>query len=97
MARSWAALLRLPCPAYRKIRTRCHCTAVSRAITLPDEQVHVAKGVTLRRGLFDTFSTPMMGFKDPGAGGHTPGPWVAVDGAYHSFQSRAELAIENLR
>jgi len=65
-------------------------------ITLPDEQVHVAEGVALRRGLFDTFSTPMMAFKERAPGGHTPGPWVPVDGAYHSFQSRTELAIENL-
>jgi hypothetical protein len=49
-------------------------------ITLPDEQLYVAKGVTLRRGVFDTFSTPMMGFKEPAAGEHTPGPWVAIDG-----------------
>lgn len=65
-------------------------------ITLPCEQIHVARGVALRLGLFDTFSTPMMGFAEPTNGGHTPAPWVAVDGAYHSFQARVQLAIENL-
>ncbi len=65
-------------------------------IALPGEQVNVARGVALRRGLFDTFSTPMMGFSEPPEGGHTPRPWVAVDGAYQSFQARAELAIESL-
>ena len=65
-------------------------------ITLLGEQIHVARGVALRPGLFDTFSTPMMGFAEPSNGGHTPGPWVAVDGAYHSFQARVELAIEDL-
>jgi hypothetical protein len=65
-------------------------------ITLPSEQIHVARGVALRRGLFDTFSTPMMGFAEPASGGHTPGPWVPVDGAYHSFQARVELAIDDL-
>lgn len=64
-------------------------------ITLPG-QIHVARGVSLRPGLFDTFSTPMMGFAEPSTGGHTPGPWVPVDAAYHSFQARAELAIEDL-
>ena len=49
-------------------------------ITLPSEQIHVARGVALRRGLFDTFSTPMMGFAEPASGGHTPGPWVPVNG-----------------
>ena len=65
-------------------------------ITLPDGQAHIARGVALRPGLFDTFSTPMMGFAEPPSGGHTPAPWVAVDGAYHSFQARAELAIDDL-
>ena len=39
-------------------------------ITLPGEQIHVALGVALRPGLFDTFSTPMMGFAEPSSGGH---------------------------
>ena len=65
-------------------------------IALPCELLPVAPGISLRRGLFDTFSTPMMGFKEPAGGQHTPGPWVAVEGAYHSFQSRAELAIKDL-
>lgn len=65
-------------------------------ITLPSEQIYVARGVTLRPGLFDTFSTPMMAFAEPANGGHTPAPWVAVDGAHHSFQARVELAIEDL-
>ncbi len=60
------------------------------------EAYFIAAGVSLRPGLFDTFSTPMMSFKEPGAGEHTPGPWVPVDAAYHSFQARAELAIESL-
>lgn len=38
----------------------------------------------------------MMGFAEPPNGGHTPAPWVAVDGAYHSFQARAELGIDDL-
>ena len=33
-------------------------------ITLPGEQIHVARGVALRPGLFDTFSTPMMSFAE---------------------------------
>lgn len=65
-------------------------------ISLPDEQIHVARGVTLQPGIFDTFSTPMMAFAEPSDGGHTPGPWVAVDGAYQSFEARVELAIEDL-
>lgn len=65
-------------------------------ISLPGEQIHVARGVALRPGLFDTFSTPMMGFAEPANGRATPGPWVAVDGAYQSFQARAELAIQDL-
>ncbi len=65
-------------------------------IALPGEQMHVARGVTLRPGVFYTFSTPMMGFAEPPNGGHTPAPWVAVDGAYHSFRARVELAIEDL-
>ena len=49
-------------------------------ITLPDGQAHIARGVALRPGLFDTFSTPMMGFAEPPSGGHTPRlglPWMA--------------------
>jgi hypothetical protein len=65
-------------------------------ITLLGDQMYVARGVALRPGLFGTFSTPMMGFAEPANGGHTPGPWVAVDGAYHSFQARVEVAIEDL-
>lgn len=65
-------------------------------ITLPAEPIHVARGIAFRPGLFDTFSTPMMGFAEPANGGHTPAPWVPVDGAYHSFQARAEVAIEDL-
>lgn len=65
-------------------------------IVLPAESFSVATGITLRRGLFDIFSTPMMGFKEAPFGSHTPAPWVAVDGAYHSFKSLAELAIEDL-
>ena len=65
-------------------------------ISLAGEQIHVLRGVALRPGLFDTFSTPMMAFAEPPNGGHTPAPWVAVDGAYHSFQARVELAIEDL-
>ena len=33
-------------------------------ITLPSEQIHVARGVALRRA----FSTPMMGFAEPASG-----------------------------
>jgi hypothetical protein len=65
-------------------------------ITLPGDQIHLAHGIALRPGLFDTFSTPMMAFAEPSNGGHTPAPWVAVDEAYHSFQARVELAIEGL-
>lgn len=65
-------------------------------IALPTEQIYVARGVALRRGLFETFSTPMMAFAESAHGGHTPTPWVAVDGAYHSFHARAELALDNL-
>jgi hypothetical protein len=38
----------------------------------------------------------MMAFAESVDGGPTSGPWVAVDEAYHSFQARAELAIEDL-
>lgn len=65
-------------------------------INPPSEQTHIARGVALRPGLFDIFSTPMMAFAESPNGGHTPGPWVAVDGAYHSFQARAEVVIEDL-
>lgn len=65
-------------------------------IIIPSERMPIARGVALRSGVFDTFSTPMMGFAEPSSGGHTPGPWVAVDGAYRSFQARAELALEDL-
>jgi hypothetical protein len=65
-------------------------------LSLPEERLYVTSGVELRRGIFDTFSTPMMAFTEAPQGQHTPGPWVAVDGAYHSFQSRAEMALTNL-
>lgn len=65
-------------------------------ISLSSEELHIAPGVALRRGIFDTFSTPMMGFAEPAAGQHTPGPWVPVDGAYINFQSRVELSIRDL-
>ena len=65
-------------------------------ILLAEKSFNIATGITLRRGLFDIFSTPMMGFKEAPSGSHTPGPWVAVNGAYHSFKCRAELGIENL-
>jgi len=65
-------------------------------IVLPSESFSLATGITLRRGLFEIFSTPMMGFKEAPPASHTPGPWVAIDGAYHSFKSRVELVIEGL-
>lgn len=65
-------------------------------ISLPNEHFHVAPGIALRRGLFDTFSTPMMSFAEPVGGGHSPSPWVPVDGAYVNFQSRVELALTDL-
>ena len=37
-----------------------------------------------------------MAFAEAPPGGHTPAPWIPVDGAYQSFQARAELALENI-
>jgi hypothetical protein len=64
-------------------------------ITLPLETFVVASGITLRSGVFEIFSSPMLAFKEAPPGSHTPTPWVAVHGGF-AFKSRAELAIEDL-
>jgi len=65
-------------------------------ILLPVQRFEILPGISLRRGIFDIFSTPMMAFKEAPEGSHTPGPWVPVKGASTSFKSRAELIIEDL-
>jgi Apea-like HEPN len=64
-------------------------------IMLPVETHAVAPGITLRRGVFEMFSAPMLAFKEVPPGSHSPGPWVAVHGGF-GFKSRAELAIVDL-
>jgi hypothetical protein len=64
-------------------------------ITLPVDRFAVASGITLRRGVFEIFDSPMLAFTEAPPGSHTPAPWVAVHGGFE-FKSRAELAIENL-
>jgi hypothetical protein len=65
-------------------------------VLLPFDHVTIVNGIELRRGIFETFSAPMMAFNEAPANSHTPGPWVAIDGGYHSFKARVELCIANL-
>ena len=65
-------------------------------VLLPVHSFNTAPGISLRPGLFDIFSTPMMAFKEAPAGSHTLGPWGPVKGAYTSFKSRVELITEDL-
>jgi hypothetical protein len=64
-------------------------------IVLPGERFRLGTGITLRRGYFDLFDAPMMAFKAPPPNAAHPAPWVAVRGGF-TYQSRAELAIEDL-
>ena len=64
-------------------------------IVLPVNTFSIVPGITLRRGLFEIFSSPMLAFKEAPPGSHTPGPWVPIDGGLN-FKSRAELAVEDL-
>jgi len=65
-------------------------------ISLAVDTFQICEGVELRKGVFEIFSAPMLAFAEPPASGaHTPGPWVAVHGGFHS-KSRAELAIRSL-
>ena len=64
-------------------------------IELPVDSFTIATGITLRRGVFEVFGSPILAFKEATSGSPTPGPWVAVHGGFH-FKSRAELAIEDL-
>jgi hypothetical protein len=65
-------------------------------VVLPEPQVRLAEGITLTRGYFEVFSTPMLAFSEAQPGKHTPGPWVAVHGAFNSYASRVELAVESV-
>ncbi len=64
-------------------------------VALPADHFTVASGITLRRGVFEIFSSPMLAFKEAPPGSHTPPPWVAIHGGF-GFKCRAELAIEDL-
>jgi hypothetical protein len=64
-------------------------------IVLPVDSFQVAAGISLRRGVFEVFSSPMLAFKEAPKGSHTPGPWVPVHGGF-SYKARVELAIKGL-
>jgi hypothetical protein len=64
-------------------------------IALPVGSFRIVPGITLRQGIFKIFGAPMLAFQEAPPGGHTPTPWVPVHGGF-SFDSRAELAVEDL-
>lgn len=64
-------------------------------IVLPVDRFQVATGISLQRGVFEIFSSPMLAFKEALAGSHTPGPWVPVHGGF-TYKARVELAVEDV-
>lgn len=62
---------------------------------LPTDEYVLARGVTLRSGIYEVFSSPVMAFSEAPPDSHTPGPWVSVHGGF-SHKSRVELSLENL-
>lgn len=63
--------------------------------SLPVDLFQIAPGITLRRGVYEIFSAPMLAFTEAPKGSPIPGPWVAIQGG-HGFRARCELALEDL-